>query len=290
MSDGHRRARHDRDLRRHRGRAIAARARQAHAAGADRRQRRRRQREQDDSSEDVLTRVHESDATIYTVALVDPLDARRQQSETAAPPGARDRRRVLSSAARRRHCRRRFERIAKDIRNAYTLAYTPTKRCGDAARAGAGPFASTCGRRTAACCAVRTRDGYFEKTQRGAPVKASRLAAASRRIAAARLRRSAASAFMPTRRSRRGVSRPSKPPPSSAPRSAAAPARVRAGGLVGMLDVPRLQLSTPVIEGDDDRTLKRAVGHLPDTPLPWENGQQRASPATATACSVPSRM
>ena len=54
--------------------------------------------------------------------------------------------------------------------------------------------------------------------------------------------------------------------------SAAAPARVRAGGLVGMLDVPRLQLSTPVIEGDDDRTLKRAVGHLPDTPMPWEDG------------------
>jgi sortase A len=48
--------------------------------------------------------------------------------------------------------------------------------------------------------------------------------------------------------------------------------RVHAGGLVGMLDVPRLKLSTPVIEGDDDRTLKRAVGHLPDTPLPWQDG------------------
>ena len=51
-----------------------------------------------------------------------------------------------------------------------------------------------------------------------------------------------------------------------------APVTVRAGGLVGMLDVPRLQLTTPVIEGDDDTTLKRAVGHLPDTPLPWEDG------------------
>ena len=51
-----------------------------------------------------------------------------------------------------------------------------------------------------------------------------------------------------------------------------APVAVRAGGLVGMLDVPRLKLSTPVIEGDDDLTLKRAVGHLPDTPLPWESG------------------
>lgn len=51
-----------------------------------------------------------------------------------------------------------------------------------------------------------------------------------------------------------------------------APLKVRTGALVGMLDVPRLQLTTPVIEGDDDRTLKRAVGHLPDTPLPWEKG------------------
>ena len=50
------------------------------------------------------------------------------------------------------------------------------------------------------------------------------------------------------------------------------PARVAAGGVVGMLDVPRLSLSTPVIEGDDERTLQRAAGHLPDTPLPWEHG------------------
>jgi sortase A len=50
------------------------------------------------------------------------------------------------------------------------------------------------------------------------------------------------------------------------------PVRVRTGGLVGMLDVPRLQLRTPVIEGDDMVTLKRSVGHLPDTPLPWQSG------------------
>jgi sortase A len=49
-------------------------------------------------------------------------------------------------------------------------------------------------------------------------------------------------------------------------------AEIRTGSLIGMLDVPRLELSTPVIEGDDTRTLKRAVGHLPDTPLPWDEG------------------
>lgn len=47
---------------------------------------------------------------------------------------------------------------------------------------------------------------------------------------------------------------------------------VTPGDLVGMLDVPRLQMSTPVIEGDDTSTLRRAVGHLPDTPMPWHTG------------------
>jgi len=50
------------------------------------------------------------------------------------------------------------------------------------------------------------------------------------------------------------------------------PRAIRTGSLVGMLDVPRLELSTPVIQGDDTRTLQRAVGHLPDTPMPWDTG------------------
>src|SRR5438034_2432261 len=40
-------------------------------------------------------------------------------------------------------------------------------------------------------------------------------------------------------------------------------------GLVGRLEIPRLHVSVLVMEGDDDGTLKRAVGHLPDTALPW---------------------
>lgn len=47
---------------------------------------------------------------------------------------------------------------------------------------------------------------------------------------------------------------------------------VEPGALLGMLDVPRLELSTPVVEGDDNATLKKSVGHLPDTPLPWQDG------------------
>ena len=42
------------------------------------------------------------------------------------------------------------------------------------------------------------------------------------------------------------------------------------GELIGRVDIPRLKLSAAVAEGDDDKTLGKAVGHLPDTPLPWQ--------------------
>lgn len=41
---------------------------------------------------------------------------------------------------------------------------------------------------------------------------------------------------------------------------------------VGRLEIPRIGLSAVVAEGDDERTLKVAVGHLSDTPLPWQEG------------------
>ena len=43
-------------------------------------------------------------------------------------------------------------------------------------------------------------------------------------------------------------------------------------GPIGRLEIPRLNLSVIVMEGDDDATLARAVGHLPETALPWEGG------------------
>jgi sortase A len=42
------------------------------------------------------------------------------------------------------------------------------------------------------------------------------------------------------------------------------------GDLIGRVDIPRLELSAAIAEGDDDKTLSKAVGHLPDTPLPWD--------------------
>ncbi len=44
------------------------------------------------------------------------------------------------------------------------------------------------------------------------------------------------------------------------------------GSVIGSLDIPRLRLSAVIAEGDDDATLKVAIGHLPDTPLPWHEG------------------
>jgi sortase A len=55
---------------------------------------------------------------------------------------------------------------------------------------------------------------------------------------------------------------------ASAPGSPAAIPR----GLLGRLEIPRLGLSAILIEGDDAKTLRRAVGHIPGTPLPGQPG------------------
>jgi sortase A len=50
------------------------------------------------------------------------------------------------------------------------------------------------------------------------------------------------------------------------------PHTVAEGGVIGEIDVPRLGIQTMVVEGDSNRILRRAVGHMPETPLPWESG------------------
>jgi sortase A len=39
-----------------------------------------------------------------------------------------------------------------------------------------------------------------------------------------------------------------------------------------LIEVPRLGLSSVVLEGDDAAALLLGVGHLSDTPLPWHGG------------------
>ncbi|MGB6943841.1 MAG: hypothetical protein WBE37_15690, partial [Bryobacteraceae bacterium] len=45
-----------------------------------------------------------------------------------------------------------------------------------------------------------------------------------------------------------------------------------ARGLIGRLEIPRLGLPVMLLEGDDAKTLRRAVGHIPGTPLPGQTG------------------
>jgi sortase A len=57
-----------------------------------------------------------------------------------------------------------------------------------------------------------------------------------------------------------------------APAERTAPASLFVGEPVGTLEIARVGLTGVVVEGDDDSVLDRAIGHLPDTPLPWLTG------------------
>ena len=61
-------------------------------------------------------------------------------------------------------------------------------------------------------------------------------------------------------------------PPAESDRERAAPASLQTGAPVGALEIVRVGLSGVVVEGDSDAVLDRAIGHLPDTPLPWQPG------------------
>ena len=51
-----------------------------------------------------------------------------------------------------------------------------------------------------------------------------------------------------------------------------APRKAQKGKPIGVLEIPRLGLSSVVLEGDDVAALLLGVGHLSDTPLPWHDG------------------
>ena len=59
-------------------------------------------------------------------------------------------------------------------------------------------------------------------------------------------------------------------PPDAAKKAPEAAKPLKQGELIGRVDIPRLNLSAAVAEGEDDATLDKAVGHLSDTPLPWQ--------------------
>jgi sortase A len=59
---------------------------------------------------------------------------------------------------------------------------------------------------------------------------------------------------------------------SDVPPGAESVQKVTLGKPIGMLEIPRLGLSSVVIEGDDVAALLLGVGHLAETPLPWRGG------------------
>jgi sortase A len=44
------------------------------------------------------------------------------------------------------------------------------------------------------------------------------------------------------------------------------------GGALGRIEIPRIGLTAMIMEGTEGRTLRRAVGHVPGTPLPGQRG------------------
>jgi sortase A len=50
------------------------------------------------------------------------------------------------------------------------------------------------------------------------------------------------------------------------------PAPLIEGGVIGEIQVPRLQLKAIVVQGDSHTILRRAVGHIPETALPGKPG------------------
>lgn len=76
-------------------------------------------------------------------------------------------------------------------------------------------------------------------------------------------------------RARAAVTRGELPPDESAaaaPTNVALAAAPATGELIGRLEIPRLGVSSIVLEGADSRTLRHAVGHLPGTALPGGPG------------------
>ena len=63
--------------------------------------------------------------------------------------------------------------------------------------------------------------------------------------------------------------------PAAGDRSASRPAPAK-GSTVGRIEIPRLGVSAVIRAGSDARTLRLAVGYIPGTALPGENGQPGA--------------
>jgi sortase A len=62
------------------------------------------------------------------------------------------------------------------------------------------------------------------------------------------------------------------------------PTATNKSGLIGRVAIPRLGLTTIVIEGSDRAALRRAAGHVPGTPLPGQAGNTAITGHRDTFC------
>ena len=65
---------------------------------------------------------------------------------------------------------------------------------------------------------------------------------------------------------------PGESPGDAVGTSGSIPRRAETGAWVARLEAPAVALKATVLEGSDDRTLRRAAGHIEYTPLPGEPG------------------
>ena len=65
---------------------------------------------------------------------------------------------------------------------------------------------------------------------------------------------------------------PGEAPGDAVGTSGSLPRRAEPGAWVARLEAPAVELKATVLEGSDDRTLRRAAGHIEYTPLPGERG------------------
>jgi len=63
-----------------------------------------------------------------------------------------------------------------------------------------------------------------------------------------------------------------KPAVASAERARDLPIPPTPRGVLGRIEIARIGLAAMIVEGTDERTLRRAVGHIPGTSLPGQQG------------------
>jgi sortase A len=73
-------------------------------------------------------------------------------------------------------------------------------------------------------------------------------------------------------RHRSSAAEPTVVPASSSPPRQSQGATLTLGSVVGRIEIGRLGMAVIIVEGTDGKTLRRAVGHIPGTALPGEQG------------------